>query len=169
MTVVAEPETLTPIQWAALAVLARKAADFRNEVQPCSREQVDILLRIRGSVSIGADSETTQWSKPSAEDVLAFVIRYLGSQAGEALIAAMLEDAKVNGGILGRLDDPVAKSAAKIMKDCSTTKRASRKGSTRGSFEVGLVDQKQLSVPMANTIKSFTRVFSFGDAEDVTA
>ena len=166
---ISEPATLSPVEWVALGIVGREAAKVRDKIEPCSRKAVDILLRIRGTVSVGADSEATTWQKPSAEELLGWILKYLRTRAPESLDDAIVSDAKANDGTLPEVEEGYVDSAKSIIKQLSQKRTSPRRGSTRGSFEVGIVEMERLSQPASAAVQKFTRAIVLADPEDAEA
>jgi len=71
------PGDLTPIELAAISVLARSAKDWRKHIAP-GQHSVDLVLRLDGTVTAADDQTSEVKKKPTAEQVLVAVFEQLG-------------------------------------------------------------------------------------------
>jgi len=139
-------DQLSPEEFLAISILGRDAKNLRREVEPGKDKPIDMLLRIQGTITVGADGTTTSTKKPSAEQVLAYLLRALPVEA-----AASVEDAI---------------QALPAGGDSLNMKTSPRKGSTSGVFNIGLVDLESLAPTVSTAVTESTRAIRFDDDED---
>lgn len=159
------PETLmlTPEQWAALGILGRRSAKARDELPPASTAQIDLLLRISGTIKVGADGQTTQTRKPQPEALLALILSKLSPDEIARLTAAIVSDFKDNGDALPAVEQGYADAAARIIGSCTVRTQAVRRGAVTGVLSLSEVNMAALSRPAVQQIVNCTRSIQFDD------
>lgn len=159
-----KPEvSLSPLEWLAVQLVGKHAANFRSEVQPGKAQPVDLLLRIQGTVTVGEDHDTTNAQAPKLDNMLGHIAKRLPPETWEMVRQAILEDAKANGGVLPGCEEGWAAKAKGLVTLLTRRTSSPCKGSTKGSFRVGQVDQTQLSPVAASSVQKFTRAIMLSD------
>lgn len=154
---------LTPVQWQAIRAASRGADASRSELQPGKGQEVDLLLRIKGTVDVDEDGEATRTVRPSAVEVLAWVLAsdFLDTVQRELLVAQMRESAGGNG-YLPEVEEGYVARATMAIAAVSPSVTAARKGSVRGMLRVGVVSKSQLTEEVGAVIERSTRVIELG-------
>ena len=157
MAVIDEKSKLSPIEWQALACVAREASKYRAEAPIGKGQEVDLMLRVKGSVDVGVDGESSRAQKPTAEHLLA----YLLSVNGEEFATAILEQfASFEGGVLPDVEEGFFAMAKMRLASVTPHKTISRKGSVRGVFRVGQIDFATLAPAASKAIEQSTRAIA---------
>ena len=160
-------DQLSPDEFLAISILGRDAKNLRREVEPGKDKPIDMLLRIQGTITVGADGTTTSTKKPSAEQVLAYLLRALPVEA-----AASVEDAiqalPAGGDSLNMPEEleGFTARARSLIGRLAGHKTSPRKGSTSGVFNIGLVDLESLAPTVSTAVTESTRAIRFDDDED---
>src|SRR5271157_3180815 len=154
MGVIAAQDSLSPLEWLSLKLAGKHADNFRKECKPGKAQPVDVIVRLQGTVDISPDTTSTSKTKvgPSAEVVLAHVLRWMGPTAQvarDAILSAYAADETMPIEE-GYLDS--AKTLIGAMTKTATT-TTSKSGATKGIFQVGHIDLAQLTQATANAIQ----------------
>jgi len=151
---------LRPEEWLALTIVGREAAKFREQARPGRGQEVDLLLRIKGTVNVGEDGKTTRMMKPSQEQLLGWVLHRLhdtGHDDAAESIRVGLSDCASNGNGGLPVLEGFHELAKELVRSVSKSSESQRKGRTTGHFEVGIVDQSELSAAAGASLMTHTR------------
>ncbi len=157
---------LTPIQWQAVRAAGSGADTSRPELQPGKSQEVDLLLRIQGTIDVGEDGVTTRTARPSAVDVLAWVLasEFLDDVGRDLLVSQMRELAARSNGRLPEVDEGYVAMATMAVAAVSPAVKGDRKGAVRGRLRVGVVNKAQLSADVSGAVERSTRFIELGQA-----
>lgn len=155
MAVIDEKSKLSPVEWQAVACVAREAAKYRAEVPVGKGQEVDLMIRVKGHVDVGSDGESNKAQKPAVEHLLA----YLLSVNGEEFAAALTEQfSSFENGVLPDVEEGYFAQAKKRLASITPRTTISRKGAVRGVFRVGQIDTATLTPTASKAIAESTRV-----------
>lgn len=82
---------LSAEEWAALEVLARQAKHTRDNLTPGATRDVDLMIRIRGSLTTGVSSSGQRSVVPKTDQILAHVLSMLPADAMTTAVEAFAE------------------------------------------------------------------------------
>lgn len=152
---------LSPVEWQAVKAAGKGADGSRSELE-VGEHEVDMLLRIKGAVSVGHDGETRRTLVPSAVDVLAWVLSsdLLTEDLRQRLVIQMRESAERSSGCLPEVEEGYVAQATMAIAAVSPSVKASRKGSVRGTLRVGVVSTAQLTDEVSGAIDRSTRLIA---------
>lgn len=142
----AEPQTaaaaaeLTPLELFALSKAARKLDPVRDRLAVADAQAVDFTVRIRGVVSVAADSAATSREAPTAAQLLAAVLSRIKPRARQvlALEARKLFAEFVAGGELPPFDDDAVDAADDLLAAASREVQKPKRGNVSAALEVTL-------------------------------
>ena len=128
--------SLHPAAWHALAVSARKpATDCRDDLAPGSYP-IDVTLRVRGTLTVGHDSETASTVTPHADELLALVLAKLNRQTREKIFRELPAEFEASGGQLPPVALELVESASKLTEKLRRRVTQHRRGPVAGKFQV---------------------------------
>lgn len=170
MPVLQQAGQLSALEWLAVKIVGRDADKRRHEVEPGKAQPVDLLLRIQGNVDVANDGSTTTTDKPTAEHLLAFLLSKMTTEQQSVvdgyfadLVSAMKQqDPKAPVTLPDVKEGHVAMAHVMIEAVTHRTKSPKR-GTTKGQFNVGLVELGKLSASVNNAVKESTRAISLED------
>jgi len=122
---------LTPEEWAAVTVFARQAKKAIDDLPADSEHDVDLTVRLRGTVKRGADGMSVRTVRPTADDILAGL---LAGQKGEE-IAELVRQLASDNLALESAEGFYAK-AATLLAPFSSSATSTRRGAIRGTVNV---------------------------------
>lgn len=129
---------LTPLEWQAVKAVAANADDTRLELKPGEGQEVDLLLRITGTVDVGEDSEPTETVEPSAVDVLAWILAeaFGDDENRNQLLSRLRDSTEPSTGKLVEVEERYRAMATMAIAAVSPTVKSMYRGSVRGRLEV---------------------------------
>lgn len=154
---------LTPLEWQALRAAAKGADGSRADLSLGKGQGVDLLLRIKGTVDVGEDGETSRAARPSAIDVLAWVLAQPIGESNDQMLQRMRLDAEQHGGKLPEVEEGYVAAATMAILAVSPSVKIPRKGSIRGTLRVGVVNSAQLSQEVSGAVEQCTRMIALGE------
>jgi hypothetical protein len=168
MTVLAQSNTLAPLEWLALKIVGKTADNYRDACPTGKLQEIDFLLRVHGHVDVSPDRATTRkiTNGPDAETVLSHVFKRLPPETVQVLKKSILEAYAADHDMPieeGHLD--AARLFVASMQQI-TTVSGSAKGSTRGVFQVGRVEVSQITQRVNEEIQAATRLITFEDPKE---
>jgi len=161
---------LKPLEWHALKVAGRSAEACRNELAVARNQPVDILVRIRGTISVGPDTTGHATKAPSPEAVLATAAEHVavkfGNMAADFMIQAVrdLLSGPEGDKAAGMYPEWLA-SAKECVKVASVTRDVDRSGAVTGRLTIGLVQLEQVTQQVATCLEEATRIVLFEEDE----
>jgi hypothetical protein len=162
--------TLTPVEWHALKVVGANAAACRDALKPSKQNPVDLLVRIRGNLSVGEDGVVARKQKPTVDEVLAFVLanhEEMKTLGPGGLGTFILNAAKANGGTIPEVEEAFHVQAKQIIGHLTkTVGQSPRKGSVKGNFQVGTIEPGSMSKQFSSQIDKAVRAISFEEEDD---
>jgi hypothetical protein len=88
---IAENETLTPLEFHALARAAKKAPDVREFLEVGDGQEVDFKIRVRGTINVAAGQTVMVPVKPTADEILPIVLASLGPANRQRVFDALVD------------------------------------------------------------------------------
>jgi hypothetical protein len=178
MGVITEQATFTPAEWVAMKVIGRDADKYRHLLEAGKGQKVDMLVRVQGEVDCSPDGESEVIKKPSAEVVLACLIKE-ANDAERSFIYSVMDRIKGKTvetavtatetalNMLPGLGDTVEEGYVTVAKNLLTNAgvvvRQPRKGATKGTFRVGRVDVDRISTAVAAGVAEATRMITLDE------
>jgi hypothetical protein len=156
---------LTPLEWLAIKLVGKHADEVRGELQPGGAQEVDVLLRIKGKISIADDTSASVPEKPKLNNLLGQIIKHMTPGMWDMIRGQLIEAAQGNGGVLPGVEEGYAAKANALVNILSKPKVQPRKGACKGSFAVGTVDEAQLSPTASANVQKLTRMITLEDVE----
>ncbi len=155
-------DSLTAIEWLALKVAGAKAADYRADAETGKGQEVDLLVRIQGTLDVAEDGQSQRTQKPSVEDMFGFVLQQLYESDNEAHresadhIVELMQSAEAEGVLPAPTPGHKAR-ASQLIQRISPKATVERKGSVRGFLRIGQVDLGGLSQAVSVAVSESTR------------
>lgn len=156
---------LTPAEWAAMQVVSRAAKAYRDQLDTITAHPIDLMVRIKGELTVGLDGFSITKRKPSPEDVLAFVLENVPDLTRADLIVELSKMGAAGG--LPDLTEGYVATARKLIDGLAEKKEGARKGALRGSFQLGVVEQSTLAPAVQVKLASAIRLITLEDDDKV--
>ncbi len=167
MAVIQQTTSLTPSEWYGVQCVARQAAKYRDELPSGKGQAVDMLLRIQGVIDVAEDGVSRRTNKPSAELIMAHVLRIMDGLVKPTNMAELMVAIRgaAENGELPESDEAYQYKAAEMIRTLSTQKEIPRKGAVTGSFQIGQVKMSGLSSTASSAVAKATRAIVLEEAE----
>lgn len=139
-TTVASSDELTPLESHALAKAAKRLPELRDRLTVGDAQPVDFTVRIRGVVSVAADTASTTRETAPADKVLAAVLSRMTPRARKVMafeVQALFADFAA-GGELPTLEDRAIDLADDVLASASREVNKSKRGNVSAALEVTL-------------------------------
>lgn len=130
---------LTPLEWHALAIAAKAAANYRDQLQPAEEASpVDVTVRLTGDVHVGGPQNATCTEGVKLGTLLAICLGSLPPRYRQAAIEAAAERSStfVAGGDEPELTKEEKLLAAQVAERCTRKQVVARRGSVTGHIGV---------------------------------
>ena len=146
-----EPETaasdtgLEPLELHALAKAARKLDQVRDRLKVGEAQPVDFTVRIRGVVSVAADTASTTREVAPADKLLAAVIEFIQPRARVVLLREVKKrfESFAGGGELPPASDAAIDLADDLLLAASREQQRPKRGNVTAAVEVTLEGRRQ--------------------------
>jgi hypothetical protein len=143
------PSTLSPVHWAALNVAARKpVANTRDDLSP-GEHDIDCVVRVCGTLTVGHDTETAATVTPSADMLLGLVLAKLNGPTRDKIIRELPRDFAAAGADYPAVPAEVVEQAEALTFSLRRKVTQKRRGAVSGRLEASIVPS--LNEPIAAT------------------
>lgn len=151
---------LTAVEWQAVKVLGRQADAARDGLEPGWGQPVDLLLRVQGTVDVGAGG--TKRATPSAKALLAFVLAsdLIDQTKKPQLVAQIRACAETASGTIPEVEEPHNAQAAMAIAAVSPSNKGIR---IKGMLRVGVVSTEQLEQQVSGAVEKATRAIMLSE------
>jgi hypothetical protein len=126
----APPGGFSPLEFQALRIVGKDAADWRDAVAVGIDQQVDFLAWIQMIVDVDADGFRTATSRPTDEELLAFAYAFSSPQKRQQMHAELLK--AFHNGKRPAADDDARHLARIALERITTSEQKPRAGAVRG-------------------------------------
>jgi hypothetical protein len=132
---------LKALHLAALSVVAKKLEGVRSLLKVGPKQEVDVTLRIHGTIDVSPESNYTSTKKPEAESVLAVAIGALGPSNANKVREAIATTFQPfsQDGTMPPIDEAHVAEAAAMLSAASYQESKPRRGSVAGTLSAEVV------------------------------
>lgn len=138
----ASASELTPLESHALAkaTTAKKLSDVRDRLSVADAQAVDFTVRVRGVVSVAADTASTARETPPADKMLAAVLDFVSPRARKVLLNEVQKKFQefAAGGELPAVSDAAVDLADDLLTAASREVNKPKRGNVSAALEVTL-------------------------------
>ena len=155
---------LSAAEWQAVKSAGRAADATRNGLEVGDHD-VDLLLRIKGQVTVGEDGESTRTVRPTAVELLSWILSEAANISidGDLLLATIRSAAERSSGRLPEVEEGYAAQATMAIGAVSPSRAVARKGAVRGNLRVGVVNASVLSEEVSGAVERSTRLIDLAE------